>query len=120
MTATRKTTRLPEPRTAHLTTIGNVRVLWLSVGKLTTAYRLESLESDFGRAFRLSKADNGSGESEVYDVNFMISSRSCRRGARPSRWTARYQRVDRRAQIRPTAANLRCPFFSSLAILRGR
>jgi hypothetical protein len=68
--------RKPEPRTAHLTTIGNVRVLWLTVGKLTTAYRLEVIPSDFGTAYRLSKADNGQGEPEVYNVCLQDAGRS--------------------------------------------
>jgi hypothetical protein len=73
-TATR--TRKPEPRTAHLQTIGAVRVLWLTVGKLTTAYHLEPLASDFGTAYRLSKADNGDGGPEVYDVCLLSAGRS--------------------------------------------
>jgi hypothetical protein len=73
VTATPKA-RKQEPRTAHLTTIGTVRVLWLSVGKLTTAYQLESIPSDFGTAYRLSKADYGDGAPEVYDVNIDLLS----------------------------------------------
>jgi hypothetical protein len=73
-TATR--TRKPEPRSAHLQTIGTTRVLWLTVGKLTTAYRLEALPSDFGRAYRLAKADQGDGAPEVYDCCLLEGGRS--------------------------------------------
>jgi hypothetical protein len=71
-----RTPRKPEPRTVHLTTIDSTRVLWLTVGQLTTAYRLDSLESDFGQAFRLSKADNGNGNPETYNVCLMPARRS--------------------------------------------
>jgi hypothetical protein len=74
MTATK--TRKPETRIARLMTLGTSQVLALTAGKNTTFYRLESLESDFGQAFRLSKADNGNGEPEVYDVNLMAGGRS--------------------------------------------
>jgi hypothetical protein len=74
MTATK--TRKPETRTANLQTIGTTRVLWLTVGKLTNAYKLEALESDFGKAYKLTKADNGSGETESYDVCLMPAGRS--------------------------------------------
>jgi hypothetical protein len=46
------------------------------VGKLTTAYRLEALQSDFGTAYRLSKADNGDGNPEVYDCCLLEGGRS--------------------------------------------
>jgi hypothetical protein len=69
-------TRKPQTRTANLQTIGTTRVLWLSVGKLTNAYKLEALESDFGTAFRLSKADQGDGTSETYDVCLLEAGRS--------------------------------------------
>jgi hypothetical protein len=69
-------TRKPQPRTAHLQTLGTTRVLWLTVGKNTTAYHLEALDSDFGAAYRLSKADNGDGTPEVYDVCLIQGGRS--------------------------------------------
>jgi hypothetical protein len=66
MTATK--TRKPE-RTAKVQKIGETCFLWLSVGKLTTAYRLSHLESQIGdRGFRLEKANQGDGEPETYDV----------------------------------------------------
>jgi hypothetical protein len=73
-TATR--TRKPEARTAHLQTLGAIRILWLTVGKTITAYRLEALDSDFGQCYRLAKADNGDGNPEVYDVCLMQGGRS--------------------------------------------
>src|SRR5262249_43060319 len=61
-------TRKQQPRSMRLTTVGTADVLWLTVGKLTTAYKLTRLESDFGSAYRLAKADQGSGQPESYDV----------------------------------------------------
>jgi hypothetical protein len=62
------TTRKPE-RTAKVQKVGNVTVLWLSVGRLTTAYRVSPISSQLGgKAFRLEKADQGDGAAEVYDV----------------------------------------------------
>jgi hypothetical protein len=75
MTTTTRT-RKPETRIARLMTLGQSQVLGLTAGKNTTFYRLEKLASDFGRAYRLSKADNGQGEPEVYDVNLMDGGRS--------------------------------------------
>jgi hypothetical protein len=48
--------------------IGNSLILWLTVSKTTTAYRMVPLSSDFGRAVRLEKADQGDGQPEAYDV----------------------------------------------------
>src|SRR5262249_54175871 len=65
---TMKTTRKPE-RSAKLTKVGEVTVLWLTVGKLTVAYRLTPIESQIGgRGVRLEKADRGDGQPQVYDV----------------------------------------------------
>jgi hypothetical protein len=64
-TATRKN----ETRTAKVQKIGASTILWLTVGKLTTAYRVEKIASQIGgKAFRLEKADQGDGQPEVYDV----------------------------------------------------
>jgi hypothetical protein len=76
MTTTTKTTRKPEARSLRLTVVGNANVLWITTGKLTTAYKLEALKSDFGRAFRLCKADQGDGAPEVYDVCLQAGGRS--------------------------------------------
>jgi hypothetical protein len=77
LTATRtRTTRKSEVRSMRLTTIGNADVLWLTVGKLTTAYRLTRLPSDHGTAYRLEKADHGNGTPETYDVCLMDGGRS--------------------------------------------
>jgi hypothetical protein len=65
-TATRKPTK-QQPRTARLHHFGSTTVLGLT-GKLTVFYRLESISSDFGTAFRLSKAECGNGPEESYDV----------------------------------------------------
>jgi hypothetical protein len=73
-TATR--TRKPQPRSMRLCTIGTADVLWLTVGKLTTAYKLTRLESDFGQAYRLSKAIQGDGAAEEYDVCLLDGGRS--------------------------------------------
>jgi hypothetical protein len=43
---------------------------------LTTAYKLTKLESDFGAAYRLDKADNGRGQPESYDVCLLDGGRS--------------------------------------------
>jgi hypothetical protein len=74
--------RKPQPRSAHVGTIGNSLVLWLTVGKNTTAYRVLSIASQMGGiAFRLEKADKGDGEPEVYDVLLDgCRSRCCCRG----------------------------------------
>jgi hypothetical protein len=73
-TATR--TRKTLPRSMRLTTIGTSDVLWLTVGKLTTAYKLTRLPSDFGAAYRLDKADQGDGQPESYDVCLLDGGRS--------------------------------------------
>jgi hypothetical protein len=76
MTMTTTKTRKPQTRIARLMTLGQSQVLGLTAGKNTTFYKLEKLASDFGTAFRLSKADNGDGAPEVYDVNLMAGGRS--------------------------------------------
>lgn len=56
-------------RKARLQQIGTATVLWLTSGKLTTAYRLTTLDHGFGEAaYRLQKADQGAGPGEVYNV----------------------------------------------------
>jgi len=66
-TATRS--RKPPTRKAHVTTIGDAVILWLTVGTTTTAYRVLPLDSQMGgAAFRLEKADQGVGEPESYEV----------------------------------------------------
>jgi hypothetical protein len=61
-------TRKPE-RTAKVMKISETIVLWLTVNKLTAAYRVSPIASQIGgRAFRLEKADQGDGAAEVYDV----------------------------------------------------
>jgi hypothetical protein len=78
-TATR--TRKPatkQPRSAHLSTIGNTQILWLTIGTETQAYGLTRLETDFGTAgFHLSKADKGDGHAEEYDVLIHGNESSC-------------------------------------------
>jgi hypothetical protein len=66
MTATK--TRKPETRVARLMTLGTSTVLALTAGKDTTFYHLERFDSDFGSAFRLTKAERGNGPEESYDV----------------------------------------------------
>jgi hypothetical protein len=65
-------------------------VLWLTVGKNTTAYRLDALDSDFGTAYRLAKADNGDGDPEVYDVCLLPAGRSTCECAGMLRWGHRH------------------------------
>jgi hypothetical protein len=60
--------RKPANRSAKVMRLGDSLILWLTVDKNTTAYRLTPLSSDFGRAVRLQKADKGDGESEEYNV----------------------------------------------------
>jgi hypothetical protein len=71
-----KPSRKPETRSLRLTTIGTADVLWLTVGKLTTAYKLTRLPSDFGAAYRLDKAIQGDGQEESYDVCLLEGGRS--------------------------------------------
>jgi hypothetical protein len=50
-------------------TLGATQILWLTTDRDVTAYKVEALAHDFGRAaFRLTKADRGDGAGEVYDV----------------------------------------------------
>jgi hypothetical protein len=78
-TATR--TRKPatnQPRSAHLSQIGNTQILWLTIGTETQAYGLTQLETDFGTAgFHLSKADKGDGHAEEYDLLIDGNRSSC-------------------------------------------
>jgi hypothetical protein len=67
MQATRKPRRTQQ-RAAKLQTVGAALVLWLTTDRLTVAYRLTKLPSDFGHAYRLDKADQGDGQPETYDV----------------------------------------------------
>ena len=68
MTTATRTRKQPE-RSAKVQKIGASTVLWLTVGKLTTAYRVEPIVSQIGgKAYRLEKADQGDGQPEVYDV----------------------------------------------------
>jgi hypothetical protein len=61
--------RIKASRTARVAQVGTATVLWLSQDRDITAYRVESIPCDFGRAaFRLHKADKGDGEPAVYDV----------------------------------------------------
>ena len=46
-------------RIARLMTLGTVPVLALTAGKDTTFYQLQALQSDFGVAYRLTKAQRG-------------------------------------------------------------
>jgi hypothetical protein len=55
-------------RSAKVQRLGDSLILWLTVGKNVTAYRMTPLASDFGRAVRLQKADRGEGSPETYDV----------------------------------------------------
>jgi hypothetical protein len=82
MTATATKTRKPQTRKAHVSQIGGSVILWLTVDKNVTAYRVRPLESQMGGiAFRLEKADKGHGETEVYDVLLDgQQSRCCCRG----------------------------------------
>ncbi len=76
-----KTTRKPAvkpQRSAHLSQVGSVQVLWLTIGEETQAYGLTQLETDFGIAgFHLSKADRGDGHTEEYDVLIHGNESSC-------------------------------------------
>jgi hypothetical protein len=67
-TATRKTTKKQETRTAKLTTVGTARVLGLTTGKDTAFYLLTTLAATVGAGFHLAKADRGDGPGEEYDV----------------------------------------------------
>jgi hypothetical protein len=79
-----------ETRIACLMTLGNSLVLGITQGKETTFYRLERLASDFGAAWRLSKADNGDGPREVYDVCLLDGGRSTCECAGMLRWGHRH------------------------------
>jgi hypothetical protein len=65
-----------EGRIARLMTLDTVQVLALTVGKDTTFYQLEALESDFGAAYRLTKAQRGNDPQESYDVCLMAGGQS--------------------------------------------
>jgi hypothetical protein len=68
-TATKQKTAKQE-RSAKLMQIGESLILWLTRGKDITAYRVEAIRHDFGRAaFILHKADKGTGEErKEYEV----------------------------------------------------
>jgi hypothetical protein len=71
-------TQKTRERKATIQTIGTAKVLWLTVGKLTTAYRLEELKADFGTAFRLCKAyQGGNAEPEAYDILLAEEGATC-------------------------------------------
>ena len=64
----RKTVK-PERHARLMQLGGNNPVLALTTGKETTFYHLETLPADFGKGFRLTKADQGDGPNEGYDIN---------------------------------------------------
>jgi hypothetical protein len=69
MCATTTKTRKPVTRTAHVSHLGDALILWLTVDKNTTAYRVTAIPHAYGKAaFHLQKADKGDGEPEAYDV----------------------------------------------------
>jgi len=75
-TATKKPARKVE-RSAKVTQpFAGATVLWLTVGKDSTAYLVKPLASAFGTAFRLVRADKGDGGAE-YDVLLNGSQSSC-------------------------------------------
>lgn len=56
-------------RTATLTTLSNGKLcLWITAGKDTRAYVLQSIPTSWGVAWQLGKADNGDGSMENYCV----------------------------------------------------
>jgi hypothetical protein len=58
-----------ENRTCRIQQIGAVRILWITAGKTSTAYRLEAIQSQIGgKGFKLTKADQGDGANEAYSV----------------------------------------------------
>jgi hypothetical protein len=63
-------------RIARLMTLDTVQVLALTAAKDTTFYQLQALQSDFGAAYRLTKAERGNGPQESYDVCLMAGGRS--------------------------------------------
>src|SRR5215831_6583355 len=77
MNKTTTPVRKSQPRSLRLCTIGTADVLWLTVGKLTTAYKLTRLPSDFGTAFCLEKAQQGDGPEDHYDVLLDVACTSC-------------------------------------------
>jgi len=77
MSKTSNTARKPQPRSLRLCTIGTADVLWLTVGKLITAYKLTRLPADFGTAYRLEKAQQGNGPEDHYDVLLDGARTSC-------------------------------------------
>jgi hypothetical protein len=59
----------PVTRSAKVTRLGDATILWLTVDKNVTAYRVTPLPHAFGKAaFHLAKADKGDGQPEEYDV----------------------------------------------------
>jgi hypothetical protein len=69
MTTQTKKTRNPPTRTATVQQVGQSLIIWLTVDKNTTAYRVTPIRNQFGKAaFHLEKADQGAGVPEQYDV----------------------------------------------------
>jgi hypothetical protein len=69
MCETTTKTRKPQARSAKVVHLGDAVILWITVDKNTTAYRVTALPHAFGKAaFHLQKADKGDGEPEEYDV----------------------------------------------------
>jgi hypothetical protein len=58
-----------EVRTARIQQVGDSTVLGITDKGKTTFYRVEAIPSQLGgRAFQLSKADQGNGQPEAYSV----------------------------------------------------
>lgn len=56
-------------RSAKVQKLCQTTILWLTVGRLTVAYKVTPLKSKLGgAAFRLEKAQQGQGEPETYTV----------------------------------------------------
>src|SRR5262245_46853948 len=72
-----KPSRKPQNRIARLMTVGASTVLAITQGKDTTFYRLEELTTNYGRGFRLHKADKGDGPEDHYDVMLDGARTSC-------------------------------------------
>jgi len=77
MNATKKSAPKVE-RTAKVTRSSDgATVLWLTVGKEVSAYLVKPLQSAFGTAFRLVKADKGNHSGAEYDVLLDGSRSTC-------------------------------------------
>ena len=56
-------------RSVRVQRLGDAVILWLTVDKNVTAYRVTRLPHAFGKAaFHLQKADRGDGQPEAYEV----------------------------------------------------